>query len=115
MHELQKLGLQRTVTFLDSIKCQYKLIDVEGNVYTNILEETSKKRSPPKYGHKELSNYIRPYIEKINIGDVVLIPNGRFDCNSIQSSATSMLCVTYGKGSYTSHKTETGLEIMRLF
>jgi len=115
MHELQKLGLQRTITFLDSIKCQYKLIDVEGNVHTNIPEDVLKKRSPSKYGHKELSNYIRPYIERLKIGDVVLIPFGAFDASSIQSSATSLTGMTYGKGSYTSHKTETGLEIMRLF
>lgn len=115
MHELQKVGLQRTITFLDSIKCQYKLIDADGNVFTNIPEEPQRKRAPSKYAHKELSTYIKPFIDGMKVGDVVVIPCGVFDVASIQSSATSLAGTTYGKGSYTSHKTEAGLEIMRLF
>jgi len=114
MHELQKKGMEQSIKFLDSINCQYKVIDPDGNVYTNILEST-RKRSASKFPLGAVKAYYMPFIENIQIGEVVCIPYNNFPIRTLASSVTSAMGVMFGKKSYTSHRTETCLEIMRLF
>jgi hypothetical protein len=113
MHELQKVGLERAIAFLESVKCKYKLIDSDGNVHTNITEEEGRKRRPRTYKHGELSAHIRKHIEGIKIGQVATIPPDKFDLNSIVATATAIMSHTYGNGSYVSHKAENCIEILR--
>ena len=113
MHDLQKVGLERTIAFLESIKCQYKLTDSDGNVFTNIPEKEVRKRRPNNYPRGELSTHVKKYIEQIKIGQVISIPPDKFDLDSICGTATSLMSQIYGKGSYVSHKAKHGIEILR--
>jgi hypothetical protein len=114
MHELQKKGMEQSIKFLDSINCQYKVIDPDGNVYTNIVEST-KKRKTKQFPLGAVKAYYMPFIENIQVGEVVCIPYGNFPSKTLASSVTSQMSAMFGKKSYTSHRTEAGLEVMRLF
>lgn len=113
MHDLHKIGLDRAIAFLKSIECQFKVIDGEGNVYTNIAEKEARKRRPSIYPHGMLSAHVKQHIFPISVGQVVVIPPGNFDLDSIFKTATSIMSKAYGNGSYASHKTEAGIEILR--
>lgn len=113
MHDLHKVGLDRAIAFLKSIECQFKVIDDEGNVFTNISENEVRKRRPSIYPHGLLSAHVKKHLDQIKVGQVVVIPTGDFDLDSIGSTATSIMNKTYGNGSYASHKADHGFEILR--
>lgn len=115
MHHLQQKGVEKIVNFLKAVKCQYKIIDESGNVFTNIVEPASKKKNLPMYPMGELTGYIRPYIENIKPGDVIFIPKGKYDVARIASTASTHLSHKFGNGSCTTHRTDTGLEILRVY
>jgi hypothetical protein len=113
MHDLHKKGLDRAIAFLTSIECQFKVSDGEGNVYTNISENEVRKRRPSIYPHGLLSAHVKKHLDQIKVGQVVVIPSGDFDLDSVGRTATSIMSKVYGNGSYASHKTNHGFEILR--
>tara|TARA_R110000868_G_scaffold115032_4_gene307560 strand:- start:14581 stop:14928 length:348 start_codon:yes stop_codon:yes gene_type:complete len=113
MHDLHRIGLDRAIAFLKSIECQFKVIDGKGNVYTNISENEVKKRRPRTYPHGLLSAHVKKHLDQIKVGQVVVIPSGDFDLDSVGRTATSIMSKVYGNGSYTSHKADHGFEILR--
>jgi len=116
MHHLQQKGVEKVIEFLKNINCQYKLIDTEGNVYTNIPEgQAQKKRAPSFYPIGELTTHIKKYIDQIKIGDVVTIPHDKFEIDRIASAASSYLSKKHGAGSCTTHRTGNGVEVLRMF
>lgn len=115
MHDLHKIGLDRTIAFLQSIKCEFKIFDEDGNVYTNMVENNRRTRKPSLYVHGELSAHVKKHLNGIEVGQIVIVPIDKFDAVAIARSATNIMHVTYGAGSYASHTTESGIEILRQF
>ena len=113
MHALHAIGLERAIAFLQSIECQFKVIDGEGKVYTNIVEKEVKKRRPRTHPHGMLSAHVKKHLDQIKVGQVIIIPPGEFDLDSVGRTATSIMNQIYGNGSYASHKAEHGIEILR--
>lgn len=113
MHDLHKKGLDRAIVFLKSIECQFKVVDSDGNIYTNMVESVRKKRRPRAYSHGELTAHIKKHIAGIEVGSIVTVPTDKFDAVSIARTTTSIMSATYGNGSYVSHKTDDGVEILR--
>jgi len=113
MHDLHRIGLDRAIAFLKSIECQFKVIDGNGNVYTNISENEVRKRRPSIYPRGLLSAHVKKHLFPIKVGQVVVIPSGDFDLDSVGKTATSIMSHAYGNGSYASHKAEGGIEILR--
>ena len=116
MHELQKKALEKTIAFLKSINCQYKVVDTDGNIFTNVNEgETFKKRRAKSiYPHGSLTNHIKKYTESLEIGQVITIPIGEFDIDRIGSALTPHLSAKFGNGSYTTHRAKDGVEVLRI-
>jgi hypothetical protein len=70
MHKLQHKGLDKIITFLDAINCQYKIIDELGNVHSNFTEiEKKSKRKPSFYPHGEMMKYVKQQLEPMKVGE----------------------------------------------
>jgi hypothetical protein len=67
-----------------------------------------------KYPWGSLIAHIKPHIANVKIGDVVNVPFGEFDVDSIRSSLCGHLSDAWGNGSYMVNKTKTHLEVLRL-
>lgn len=114
MHHLQQKGLEKLIEFLQSIKCEYKIIDSDGKVFTNMTEKKTKKNKP-HYPTGALTSHIKKYAENIKIGDVISIPVGEYDTDRLASVASSYFSHKLGKGSCTTHRTKDGVEILRMY
>ena len=69
-----------------------------------------------KYGRGVLRDYVRPYLDKLNPGDITVIPAGEFDLTAVSMAAFSYAHQTFGKGAWTgatNAKNKT-FELMRL-
>jgi hypothetical protein len=116
MHKLQHKGLDKIITFLDAINCQYKIIDELGNVHSNFTEiEKKSKRKPSFYPHGEMMKYVKQQLEPMKVGEVLTIPVDKFDVPRIASSASTYLSQKFGKKSCTVHQTDNGVECLRFF
>lgn len=116
MHQLQQKGVEKVIDFLKAINCQYKVVDTDGNVFTNIPEgEVFKKRSASFYPLGVLTTHIRKHADHIGVGEVITIPKGEYDCDRIASTASSYFAKKFGLGSCTTHRTNNGVEVLRMF
>jgi len=116
MHHLQKKGVEKVIEFLKNTNCKYKVTDDEGNVYTNITEdERLKKRSISFYPLGELTTHVKKHADHIGVGDVITIPKGEYDCDRIASTASSYFAKKFGLGSCTTHRTNNGVEVLRMY
>lgn len=115
--ELKKIGLQKTLDFLKAMNCCYKIIDEDNNLYTNIpADEVPKppKRAQSKYPWGTLSAHVKKYLGNVKPGEFAVLPPGKFDHKYIYRTASSYMSQKWGEGSYTSHSTDEGLEILRI-
>jgi len=116
MHKLQEKGIEKVIEFLKSINCQYKVIDTDGKVFTNITENPFvKKRAEPAYPVGAMTSHIRKHADNIKIGDVIKIPVGEFDVPRLSSVASSYFSQKFGNGSCTTHRTNDGVEVLRMY
>lgn len=116
MHHLQQKGVEKVIEFLKNINCKYKVVDAEGNVYTNITEdERLKKRAVSHYPFGELTAHVKKHVDHMKVGEVITIPPDKFDVDRIGSAASSYLSGKFGNGSYTTHRTKSGLEVLRMY
>jgi hypothetical protein len=113
MKHIQEVTLKKAIAMLDAVSCQYH-ITVDGQEFGAPIKNKTKKYS--KYGFKAVTNYIRNYIDHMEVGSTVEIPFGDFDYKDLRATISSYLVKQYGKGSCTSAtnlETQT-IEILRV-
>ena len=99
MSLIKQQTLKKAISMLNAIGASYAIIDEDGTKHgeLNVL----RSLAPRKYPRGTLSNYVKPYLENMKVGDVVPIPIGEFSMNDIRSAAVSWSCYHWGNGTLT--------------
>jgi hypothetical protein len=115
MKELQEKEFRKLITFLDAIKCQYKIITDDGQTFMrgNVVPEPRKKRNlSMPYG--AIASHFKPFINvNANVGDVIEIPYANINPAVLRGAICSYLVKQWGKKTYTTMLAKEGVQIMR--
>ncbi len=113
MQNVKLATLKRACVLLDAIGAKYAIVTEDGTKHGE-LEIVDKPQR--KYPFGELTQYIRDNFQELNIGQVNVLPIGKFDRHEVQKSLVSYLCRTYGAGTHTtcSSKDKKSLEVLRI-
>ena len=107
--------IENVVKILRALNAQYKIITEDGTEYGELVVANQKpKRRPRQYPLGHFSNYVKPYLQKLNVGDVAEVPLGEFDSKMLASRVSCVGIQMWGKGNCTVHMTPTHVEILRL-
>lgn len=115
--DIRMVALQRALQYLNSCNAKYKIIAEDGSEY-GTLEVV--KNQPPKrqlaYPVGMLRNYYGPYIQNMNVGDVVLVPLGQFDFDRLQGGIGSLSNKLWGNGSVITRRdpVRNAIEVLRV-
>lgn len=72
-------------------------------------------RSAKVIKNRGISNYIRSYLENIQISDVIHIPTTEdFDINTVQSASSLFMLSHFGKGSSVTSRSGNCVEVLRV-
>jgi len=120
MLEIQKSVLTKAIKLLNSIKVEYAIL-ADGEKY-GTLEVAGKKRTVGKrafafkYGRNAVLNYVKPYIDNLEVGEIIQIPLGEYDLDAIAATSASHAHKVFGTGGHTSRKDKKNntFSIMRL-
>lgn len=89
--------------------------------YTSVASVKGKGKGKPRgsrytslHPWGAITAYVKPYIDPMQVGDVVTIPRGQFKKTSIASTTAAYAHRTWGSEAHTCHAIEDGVEIMRL-
>lgn len=124
------MQLQQTATFNKTISilnalagqgAKYCIQLPDGSTYGNLTipaaEPAKKKVFSKLRKHGEVSRFLKPYIDPMQPGDVVLVPDPMMpdlDGNRLQSCIAARCALLWGKGTYTALKCDAGIEVMRI-
>lgn len=106
---------------VEAIKRAVKMLEAAGARFHIKFEDSEwgapvtaqKPRSSVK--NRGISNYVRTYLENIQIGDVVHIPKtDEFDINTVQSAASLYTLAHFGKGSSVTSRSGNCVEVLRV-
>jgi hypothetical protein len=116
MREIEKKVLNRALQMLDAIKCEYAVVDADGNQHGELQIQPKKTKRPMKYEWGALTNHVRPLVQNMKIGDVVKVPVAPFDVASVQGLVGSCCFKLWGKGAHTASITKDRLyiEVLKL-
>lgn len=116
MREIEKKVLNKALQMLDAIKCEYAVVDANGNQHGELQIQPKKAKRPLKYEWGSLTNHVRPLVQDMKIGEVVNVPIAPFDIASVQGLVGSCCFKLWGKGNHTSSLTKDRLfiEVLKL-
>ncbi len=118
MLDIQKKTLQKAIDLLDTLGCSYAIIDLDGNSYgtLQVNEPSLRKKSKSIFPYGEVAAYLTPYLSKMQKGDVVCVPIGKYNPQSLQGSVASWYFKRFGAAAQTStiNRTKNCIEVMRL-
>ena len=114
-HFVQQRTLEGAIAVLRALKMQFKIIGPDGEEYGELVLESPKK-SPRKWSVPSgyYSNYVRPLMENMQVGDVVQIPIKDYNAAQLGSSTSSFACRLWGNGSATYCTVDGCIEVLRL-
>ena len=108
-------ALEKALQILRALKCQYKVITIDGQEYGDlVVVATNRQRNKPLLPIGTYSNYIRPHLEKLKVGDVAVVPFGNFTGGELQSNIGARAIHMWGKGSYKSCINGEAVEVLRI-
>ena len=117
MSQVQEQALKRVFAVLNSLKCEYAIVDPWGNKHGNLeLAVYGDQKTPRKYPHGERATFVKQFLENMAIGDVAEIPFDKYEPIEIQTSAISAAHKIWGAGSVTTAtvKSKNAIELMRV-
>lgn len=111
---------------LKAAGCSFRVVDLLGNevVYDPsnrlsarggpVMPQRRRRSSLRPFG--QLSNYFKPYINDMKPGDLVNVPCGDYDIESLRSALSAHMCTRWGSGSYTTsiNKIAECIEVLRI-
>lgn len=119
MENIQKIALEKILKSLTALGCQFAVVDPDG-VKHGILEiadpQNKGKRSPLKHPFGELKRYVDSQLEGIAVGDVISVPQDKFDLETLQSSCGHYMRLNFGSDSYmtTQMRDQKLVQVLRL-
>jgi len=116
MEKIIEQTITKAIKMLEACGCKFAVIDPDGNQHGDLEVVVNKKRGPNKYPHGELRNYIKGHLSQLSVGEVLVIPVGRFDFASLQSSISSAACAMFGNESCTTSRNRENntIEVLRV-
>jgi len=115
--QIHEQALKRAIAILEGLKVPYAVIDAFGVKRGTLdVKEPITRTGGRKYPHGERSEYIRPFLAGVKVGDVVNIPFGKYEGVEVQSSATSSSHRLWGAGSVTTtiNREKQHVELLRV-
>lgn len=116
MSNIKQQTLKRALAMLDAIGATYAVIEEDGTKHGALEVAEKKSKTPRKFKHGELSNHVKPFIEKMKVGQVVEVPVSGYPIEHIRSAVVSWAGYRWGKGSITtvSSKEKNLVEALRI-
>lgn len=123
------MQLQQSATFIKTLSilnvlanqgAKYCIQMPDGTIYGNLSVPTDapkKKKFSTLRKHGDVSKFLKPYLDTLEAGQVVVIPDPMMpdlDSNRFQSCIAARCAILWGKGTYTALKCEAGIEVLRL-
>ena len=99
MSGIQNVALDRAIKLLEALKLEYAIKNFDGKILGNL--EIKKKEKIPKYKRGSASQYVRPFLQNLQIGEIVTVPCGQFDKQTVAQACSSMAYSMWGKGGAT--------------
>jgi hypothetical protein len=116
--KIQEITLQKAITLLKSLNCRYAIIDANGVTHGElpIAESNFKTRSKSLYGHGELTNYVKVYLQNLQLGQIAEIPCLQYPPPTLQTRACNWMRTHVGSDTYTTHanKETNCVEVLRI-
>jgi len=103
---------------LEKMECQYIITTKDGMKYSNTIDKTpdpvEKLKRTWDYG--DIRQYVKKYIEPLEIGGTVSVPWDKFGAQHVQNSVTSWFVSTHGKNACTTfqNKSTNSVDVMRI-
>jgi hypothetical protein len=112
--------LNKAVAMLSALKVEF-IIKTEDGEYIkmgNLEVQEPKTRAPKRKSEVPYGTY-KNYIESfgfnaMQVGDVLVIPKGTFDAETVRGSLSSRACKLWGNGSTTTAIVGDTIEILRV-
>lgn len=113
MESTKQTALKRAIVLLKAAGARYH-IEVGGELYGEALfspEHPAQRRT-----RNGVSDYVRPLVENMEVGEVVCIEGKDYTLGSVQSTANSIMARLHGDGAVITHQApEKGyVEILRV-
>jgi hypothetical protein len=119
MKEIQFKEFVRSVKFIESLGCKFKIITPENGEYGDLeVAPKKKQRKPSGFVHGEISNFVRANLDmNAEVGSVqeIFVPEKYVPVN-VQASACHILSGAWGRDTYTTilNKKTMSIEILRI-
>ena len=113
MSNIQEIALKKALVLLKASGCTYHVVDMDGEEYGEPIHEKKKRLFKYKYG--AVRTYLKPYIENLQEGQVVEVPIGEFNIDSVQSGLASYMAAMYGMGQYITTRSDDGQFVQMIF
>ena len=117
MSQIQEQVLKRAIVMLEGLRCPYAIIDPLGQKHGALeIIVPTVRNSVRKYPHGERSKYVGDFIRSMKVGDVVVVPYGKYGPDEVQRSSHSFANKLWSAGSLTTtmNHEKKHLEILRV-
>jgi len=122
MEQVLRKLLEQSVKHLQALENRghitFKVIAADGEEFGNLevkpIKQKKKKRALA-YPHGEIRQWLLPILKDVKPDQVVSIPIGKYNAESIRGNACSWCTTVWGKGTYSSTvpKGKNAIEIYR--
>ena len=107
---LQLTAIKRTLQALENLGCSYYVVTADGDVFGELPNQKKTK----EFKHGAITAYFRPFLEKLQPGQVGCVPIDKFPPQSISSSMSAWCQNNWGKGSYTYERNGNEFHLLRI-
>lgn len=116
MSDLRNEAIKRAVLLLQASKAKFKVIAEDGTEYGDlaIAPPVSGIKRKRMFKSGELQAHYKPYLDKLEPGDLASIPILSYPPESLRSAITAAACNRWGKGSAMSCVREDNVELLRI-
>ena len=109
---IQNIAIEKAIRLLSASGATYHVKTADQEWGAPIKAVTSKRTR--KYPYGSLTNHFAPFLKDVKVGELALVPYGKFDMESVRGALCGHLSHRWGNGSYLIHKTPANIEVLRL-
>lgn len=112
---VRKNAIKRAVSMLRSAGARFAVLEDDGTQHGDLEIVRTVPSTRRRYG--TFSDYYKPLIENLMVGDSAFVPWGEFGDEdvreSFRGSISSYMVKLWGKGSFVTHANDHGIAVMR--
>lgn len=127
MNKVTRIATVKAINILKAVGAKYHIVDADGKTHSNEKRPTRvvfakqpsiaknvKKWAREGRSYGDLSKYVKPFLEKMAVGDVVQIPYDRFKRVPISGSVSANVVHMWGKGGAIVARHPKYVEVLRV-